>query len=214
MAREIRAKLVTRLREQGTSRGETGRTRHMPMGSVCEAFGLAEERHTSWRQLEPMTDEEAYRLFYPDGHVRESVFEEPGWAYAHKGMAEVGANLELLHDERRGGCRRDGLAATEGPDAKVLKKCARHELPVVDEWLTEGVDDVAIRFLPRLVERRYMDRSTVLCAQYAPADRHGGPGGGVQADAMADRLVHGAVRIDLGEVDVRRLPADKRKARA
>lgn len=60
---------------------------------------------------------------------------------------------------------RDELAATERSDAKILGKYARCELPVIDEWLTEDVDDAAIRFLLELVERRYMDRSTVLCTQ-------------------------------------------------
>ncbi|MDI9590205.1 MAG: ATP-binding protein [Acidobacteriota bacterium] len=107
---------------------------------------------------------------------------------------------------------RDELAATERSDAKILKKHARYELLVIDEWLTEDVDDVAIRFLLELVERRYMDRSTVLCTQYSPADWHGRLGGGVQADAMIDRIVHGSVRIDLGDVNVRKLPASGRSA--
>ena len=105
---------------------------------------------------------------------------------------------------------RDELAATEGSDAKIPKKYARYELLVIDEWLTEDVDDVAIRFLPELVERRYMDRSTVLRTQYSPADWHGRLGCGVQADAMIDRLVHGAVRIDLGDVNVRRLLSERK----
>ena len=61
-----------------------------------------------------------------------------------------------------------------------------------------------------LIERRYAARSTVLCTQYTPAEWHGRLGGGVQADAMVDRLVHGAVRIDLGDVNVRRLLAEKK----
>lgn len=105
---------------------------------------------------------------------------------------------------------RDELAATERSDAKIQRKYARYELLVIDEWLTEDVEDVAIRFLLELVEGRYMDRSTVLCTQYSPADWHGRLGGGVQADAMIDRLVHGAVRIDLGDVNVRNLPSEKK----
>ena len=105
---------------------------------------------------------------------------------------------------------RDELAATERSDAKILKKYARYELLVIDEWLTEDVDDLAIRFLLELVERRYLDHSTVLCTQYAPAEWHGRLGGGVQADALVDRLVHSAVRIDLGDVNVRRLLSEKK----
>ena len=105
---------------------------------------------------------------------------------------------------------RDELAATERSNAKILKKYARYEILVLDEWLTEDVDDIDIAFLFELVERRYAAKSTVLCTQYTPAERHGRLGGGVQADALVDRLVHGAIRIDLGDVNVRKLLSEKK----
>ena len=46
------------------------------------------------------------------------------------------------------------------------------------------------------------------CARYTPAEWRVRPGGGVQADAMVDRLVHGSVRIGLGDVNVRKLLAE------
>lgn len=79
----------------------------------------------------------------------------------------------------------------------------------MDEWLTEDVDDVAICFLFESIERRYMSHSTVLCTQCTPSEWHGRLGGGVQADAMVDRLIHGSVRIDLGDVNVRKLLSSK-----
>ena len=105
---------------------------------------------------------------------------------------------------------RDELAATERSNAKILKKYARYELLVIDEWLTEDVDGIDISFLFELVERRYAAKSTVLCTQYTPAEWHGRLGGGVQADAMVDRLIHGAIRIDLGDVNVRKLLSEKK----
>ena len=104
---------------------------------------------------------------------------------------------------------RDELAATERTDGKILRKYARYDLLCIDEWLTEEVDDVDISFMFELVERRYTDKSTVICTQYSPSEWHGMLGGGVQADAMIDRLVQGAVRIDLGDVNVRKLMAKK-----
>ena len=106
---------------------------------------------------------------------------------------------------------RDEPAATERSNAKILKKCARYEILVLDEWLTEDVNDVDISFLLELIERRYAAKSTVLCTQCTPAEWHGRLGGGVQADAMVDRLVHGSVRIDLGDVNVRKLLADRKQ---
>lgn len=65
---------------------------------------------------------------------------------------------------------RDELAATERSNAKILRKYARYEILVLDEWLTEDVNDVDISFLFELIERRYAARSTVLCTQYTPAE--------------------------------------------
>jgi hypothetical protein len=111
MARKIRAKLIMELREQGMSRRSIARTRHMSMGSVCEVFDIAAERGIGWADVEPMSEDEAYRLFYPDRHLHESPFEEPDWAYVHREMARVGVNLRLLHDEYRERCRREGKVA-------------------------------------------------------------------------------------------------------
>lgn len=69
---------------------------------------------------------------------------------------------------------------------------------------------MAIRFLLEPVGRRHMDRPTVLRTQCSPAGWHGRLGGGVQADAMTGRLVHGAARIDLGDVNVRKLLSKKK----
>lgn len=67
-----------------------------------------------------------------------------------------------------------------------------------------------INFLFELIERRYAAKSTVICTQHTPAEWHGRLGGGVQADVMVDRLVHGAIRIDLGDVNVRKLLAERK----
>lgn len=47
---------------------------------------------------------------------------------------------------------RDELAATERSNAKILRKYAHYELLVVDEWLTEGVDDKDISLLFEPIE--------------------------------------------------------------
>ena len=111
MARKIKARLIMQLREQGESRRGIARIRHMSMSSVCEVFDIADERGFSWADVEPLSDEEAYRLFYPERHTRESIFAEPDWAHVHAEMAKVGVNLRLLHDEYREECRkRDAVA--------------------------------------------------------------------------------------------------------
>lgn len=106
MARKIKAKLIMELREQGVSRRSIATTRHMSMESVCDVFNIADGRGITWHAICDMPEDEVYRLFYPDKHVREDVFEQPDWAYVHAEMAKVGVNLRLLHDEYRSDCAR------------------------------------------------------------------------------------------------------------
>lgn len=106
---------------------------------------------------------------------------------------------------------RDGPAAVERSYQKTLRKCAHSELPAIDKWLTEDMGDVAIRFLFEHIERRYLSKLTVLCTQYSPAKCRKRLRDGMQSDAMCDRLVHGSVRIDLGDVTIREPPLAKRQ---
>lgn len=111
MARKIRAKLIMELREQGVSRRKIASTRHMSMESACEVFDIAAERNIRWEDVADLPDDEAYRLFFPDRHAQESVFEQPDWDYVHKEMSRVGVTLTLLHGEYRDACRRKGAPA-------------------------------------------------------------------------------------------------------
>lgn len=58
-------------------------------------FVLWLERNIGWGDVGEMADDEVYRLFYPERHVRESAF-EADWEYVHKEMARVGVSLRLL----------------------------------------------------------------------------------------------------------------------
>ena len=138
MARKIKAKLIMELRERGLSRRSIARTRHMSMDSVCDVFDIADERGITWAQVEGMSDDEAYRLFYPDKHVHESVFEEPDWDYVHKEMAKVGVNLRLLHDEYKAGCAKQHKVAMG-----YTRWCGRYADFVVANNLTKRMEHKA-----------------------------------------------------------------------
>ena len=138
MARKIKAKLIMELREQGVSRRSIARTRRMSMDSVCGVFDIADERGITWAQVEGMSDDEVYRLFYPDKHVRESVFEEPDWDYVHKEMAKVGVNLRLLHDEYKAGCAKQHKVAMG-----YTRWCGRYADLVVANNLTKRMEHKA-----------------------------------------------------------------------
>jgi DNA replication protein DnaC len=93
---------------------------------------------------------------------------------------------------------------------KLLRKYAKYELLILDEWLLDTMAEDEQHFLFELMERRYDKASTIFCTQYRKTDWHSRLGGGVHADAIMDRIVHNAVWIDSGTKNMRELESKKR----
>jgi DNA replication protein DnaC len=89
------------------------------------------------------------------------------------------------------------LARGDGRYARLLKALARTDLLILDDWGPEKLSDDQRRDLLEIVEDRYERRSTIVTSQI-PVDRWyeiiGNP---TIADAILDRLVHNAYRIEL-----------------
>lgn len=104
--------------------------------------------------------------------------------------------------------REENLAAGI-PESKVLKKYTRYKVLVIDEWLMDPLSPDQMRFFLELVDRRYDNSSTIWCSQYRVEDWHARLGGGIHADAIMDRIVHNAVTLTTGEVNMRELMSPK-----
>ncbi|WP_198541070.1 ATP-binding protein, partial [Mesorhizobium sp. LCM 4577] len=80
---------------------------------------------------------------------------------------------------------------------RILKSLARTDLLILDDWGPEKLNDDQRRDLLEIIEDRYERRSTIVTSQ-VPVDRWweiiANP---TLADAILDRLVHNAYRIDL-----------------
>jgi DNA replication protein DnaC len=97
-----------------------------------------------------------------------------------------------------------GLARADGRYTRMLKALARVDLLILDDWGPEKLDDDQRRDLLEIVEDRYERRSTIVTSQI-PVDRWyeiiGNP---TIADAVLDRLVHNAYRIELSGESLRK----------
>jgi DNA replication protein DnaC len=97
-----------------------------------------------------------------------------------------------------------GLARGDGRYARTLKALARVDLLILDDWGPEKLDDAQRRDLLEIVEDRYGRRSTIVTSQI-PVDRWyeiiGNP---TIADAVLDRLLHNAYRIELSGESLRK----------
>jgi DNA replication protein DnaC len=96
------------------------------------------------------------------------------------------------------------LARGDGRYARILRSLTGVQLLILDDWGLEPLDAGARRDLYEILEERYGRRSTVLTSQI-PVDKwHAFIGDPTYADAILDRLVHNAHRIDLAGESLRR----------
>lgn len=66
-----------------------------------------------------------------------------------------------------------------------------------------------MRFFLELVDRRHDKSSTIWRSRYRVEDWHGRLGRGTHADAIMDRIVHNAVTLQTGEVNMRELTSSR-----
>jgi DNA replication protein DnaC len=90
----------------------------------------------------------------------------------------------------------------------ILASCAiSADLLILDDWGLEPLDAAARHDLLEILEERYGRRSTMITSQL-PVDRwHEIIGDPTYADAILDRLVHNAHRIELAGESLRRTQA-------
>lgn len=96
------------------------------------------------------------------------------------------------------------MARLDGRFPKLVDKLARVQLLILDDWGTHGLTDQQRLDLLELFEERYQRRSTIITAQLPVSGWHDMIGEPTIADAILDRIVHNAHRIDLKGESMRR----------
>jgi DNA replication protein DnaC len=98
---------------------------------------------------------------------------------------------------------RDESGLTPRGITKLLKKYCAYKLLILDEWLFEDISEDEQHFIFELIERRHDSAATIFCTQYKQNDWHTRIGGGVHADAIMDRIIHNAIWVETGSVNMR-----------
>jgi len=89
------------------------------------------------------------------------------------------------------------LAAADGRYPKLMNSLAKLNLIVIDDWGLTELDDQARNDLLEILEDRYGIRSTIIAGQLPVDHWHKMIGNPTIADAILDRLVHNAYKINL-----------------
>jgi DNA replication protein DnaC len=85
----------------------------------------------------------------------------------------------------------------DGSYTRLLARLAKLDLLAIDDWLLAPLRDAERRDLIEVVEDRAEGASTLIASQLPIKDWHGVIGDPNQADAICDRLLHNAHRIEL-----------------
>lgn len=96
------------------------------------------------------------------------------------------------------------LAKGDGRIAARMKNLARVELLILDDWGLQPLDGNARHHLLEILEDRYGQRSTLVTSQLPVARWHQTINDPTYADAILDRLVHNAHRLELEGESMRR----------
>lgn len=90
-----------------------------------------------------------------------------------------------------------GLARADGTYKQLLGRLARLDVLLIDDWGLTPVRDPERSDLLEILEDRYGSRSTIMTSQLPPERWHDYLGDPTLADAICDRVLHNAHRIQL-----------------
>jgi DNA replication protein DnaC len=88
-------------------------------------------------------------------------------------------------------------ARGDGSHLKTLTRLAKVQMLIIDDFLLTPLSDWERRDLLEIVEDRYQSGATVITSQCPIGDWHPNIGDPTLADAICDRLLHNAYKIEL-----------------
>ncbi len=126
----------------------------------------------------------------------------PGYRVCQKGMKVLHANTARLMGQLK-------MAKAKGTISQELKKIERADLLVLDDFGIQPFDAGGRMNLMDIVEDRHGKKSRLITSQVPVKDWYDIIGEKTIADAVLDRIVHQAIRIELHGDSIRKLQAKR-----
>jgi DNA replication protein DnaC len=97
------------------------------------------------------------------------------------------------------------LAHADGSTQKLFRSIARFNLLILDDWLRDPLSRSQARDLLEILDDRYGQSATLVATQVPVADWHARIPDPTLADAILDRLIHNAYRLELKGDSMRKI---------
>ena len=95
------------------------------------------------------------------------------------------------------------IARGDGSYNKLMRQLKKIQLLILDDWGLAGLDPLAGRDLLEVIEDRTQEHATLIASQLPVSEWHDIFQDSTVADAVMDRLVHGAYRIEISGPSMR-----------
>ena len=89
-------KLILELIESGMSRRQICSSRHVSPHTVSDVKQIAEKNNITYKDIQKMSEDDVYRMFFPDRNQLEDLYEQPDYEYVHGELKRTGVTLKLL----------------------------------------------------------------------------------------------------------------------
>ena len=89
------------------------------------------------------------------------------------------------------------LSQADGSYPKLLNTLAKVQLLIIDDWLRTLLSKSQTNDILEIIDNRYKLSSTILATQAPVTDWHERMANPTLADAIMDRIVHNAYRLEL-----------------
>ena len=102
------------------------------------------------------------------------------------------------------------ISKADGSYIKIMEHVAKLSLLVLDDWGLQPMTDSNRRDLLEIIDDRYQRSSTLITSQLPVSTWHDSVGDATLGDAILDRLIHNAHRIEVQGPSMRETIAKKR----
>ncbi len=126
----------------------------------------------------------------PTGVGKSYLAQALGNNCCRKGYSVIYMRFSKLLDEMR-------ISRADGTYQKYLKEIAKSDVLILDDLGMTSMDDCKKQDLFEIIEERHKVRSTIITSQLSTGSWHKYFGGGIIADAICDRILGSAVKIEL-----------------